>query len=129
MFSYYAKTMTTRPKRYFDIAFFLIWLALGLACLFTTIQLIAADKSFLFDSGTLISTGLAVVAALTGIAFIMTWPFSRVLNRISGVGIVLHSLSVIVFGVEDVGGPLIAGPFGLAGIAFGIWSILIKKSA
>jgi hypothetical protein len=119
--------MMTRLKRYFDIAFFLIWLALGIACLFAIIQLIETETSLLFDYGTLIATGLAVVATLTGVAFIKAWPFSSVLNRISGVGIILYSLSVITLGVEDVGGPLITMPFGLAGIAFGVWSILIKK--
>jgi len=50
-------------------------------------------------------------------------PFSTIFNRISGLIILMYCLAVITMGVKDVGGPFVAMPFGIAGIAFSIWSI------
>ncbi len=81
-----------------------------------------------FDATVLIPIIFSVLAFITGVAFIKSLPFSIVLNRISGFIILLYSFAVITMGVEDVGGPAIAVPSGMAGIAFGIWSIMIKRS-
>jgi hypothetical protein len=120
----------TKLNNYTNKAFVLIWLALGLACLIATAQQVNMDINYFrhFDPSVLIPAAFAVLAALTGVAFIKAWSFSTILNRISGLIISLYSLAVITIGVEDVGGPFIAVPFGIAGIAFGIWSIMIKRS-
>jgi hypothetical protein len=119
----------TIPKNYSNKAFVLIWFAIGLACLFATVQQLNSDINYFnhFDPSVLIPATFSMLTALTGVAFIKAWPFSTILNRISGIIIALYSLAVITMGVEYVRGPLIAGSFGLAGIAFGIWSIIIKR--
>lgn len=116
-------------RKWFDRSFGLIWLLIGLACLFATVQQLNSDINYFhrFDPSVLIPTAAAVLAALASTAFIRAWPMSTVLNRILGVIVVLYSLAVLTIGNEDVGGPVIAVPFGLAGVAFGVWSIIIKK--
>ena len=120
----------TTPRNYSHKAFPIIWLILGLASLFGSVQQMNADVEYSkqFDVSALIPVIFSMLAFITGVAYIKAWPFSTILNRISGLIILLYSLAVITMGVEDVGGPFIAVPFGIAGIAFGIWSIVIKRS-
>ncbi|MEI6150759.1 MAG: hypothetical protein WCS01_16805 [bacterium] len=116
-------------RKWFDRSFGLIWLLIGLACLFAAGQQLNSDINDFhrFDPSVLVPTTAAVLAALACTAFLRAWPLSTVLNRILGVIVLLYSLAVLTIGNEDVGGPVIAVPFGLAGIAFGIWSMIIKR--
>ncbi len=120
----------TAPKNYSHKAFPIIWLIAGFACLFASVQQTITDVKYFkqFDASVLIPATFSFLALITGVAFIKVWPFSTVLNRISGLIIFLYSIAVMTIGVEDVGGPSIAIPFGIAGTAFGIWSITIKRS-
>lgn len=116
-------------KNFFHKTFPIIWLLLGLASLFVSVQQLNSDLKYFkrFDATAMIPVTFSVLALITGIAFIKSWSFSLILNRISGIIILLYSFAVITLGVEDVGGPFITLPFGIAGIAFGIWSIRIKR--
>ena len=120
----------TNQKKYYHGAFTLIWIALGLVCFFSAFQTMKMDVNYFkrFDlAGYLFISFFAVLFILTGVSFFKRWPFSRILNVISGLIIWFYSLVVLIFGVEDVGGLFVGVPLSLAGIAFGVWSILIKR--
>jgi hypothetical protein len=119
----------TTPRKYSHKAFPIIWILLGIAGLFGPVQRMNASVKYFkqFDASALIPAAFSMLALITGVAFIKAWPFSTILICISGLIILIYCLAVITMGVEDVGGPFVAVPFGIAGIAFGIWSILIKR--
>ncbi len=72
-----------------------------------------------------IAAAFGALAVFTAVAYAKAWRISAVVSRVAGSILILYCLALILLGTEDVGGPWISIPFGLAGIAFGIWSLLL----
>jgi hypothetical protein len=105
-------------RHFHEKVFALLWLALGAACFVAVIRM-GADRS------SAIVVGFGLLSVLSGVAYARAWRVSKTVTRVAGSILILYSVALILLGTEDVGGPWVSVPFGLAGIVFGIWSLFL----
>src|SRR5450755_4589552 len=110
-----------RPVR--QVIFAFVWELVALGC-FVAIAFFGAGNTWP------ILVGFGLLSGLTGASWLFNWSFRTriILSRVSGTLLVLYCLSLILLGTEDVGGFRVSLPFGLPGIAIGLWSILIPTN-
>jgi hypothetical protein len=71
--------------------------------------------------------GSAVLLTLTAVAFLRRARGFRLLAGVTGSLLLLYSVSLAVFGMEDVGGPRVAIPLAIALAAFGVWGLVLAS--
>jgi hypothetical protein len=62
---------------------------------------------------------------VVALAYWRAWPGYRALVGISGIGIGLYGLALVLLGMEDVGGPKVAVPGAIACMGLSLWSLLL----
>ena len=114
--------VTRAPLEPYQKVFTALYLILGALCAVATVSVprgsgLAGAAALLFLEG-----AFFVVCA---VSYARGWRSYKGFVGVAGVLLVLCAPVVAFFGTEDVGGPWVAIPLGLAILAAGLWSLLL----
>lgn len=97
----------------------ILWIALGLVDLGTTLRETTSKGPFESRQFELCLGGLCL---LIGLAVLAWWKVGRWLALLGGGLVGLYGVALILLGTEDVGGLAVSLPIGGALMAFGVWN-------
>jgi peptidoglycan/LPS O-acetylase OafA/YrhL len=98
-----------------------VWLAIA-----ALLVVLAAREALVWGvTRSVIATLLgAMLAGMAAVAIVRSWRVGRWLTASAGLIVVIYAGALMFLGSEDVGGPAVSLPAGLALGCFGVWNVV-----